>query len=113
MITIYGIPNCDKVRKTRKWFSDQAVIHRFHDFRRDGVDASLLREWINQLGSDALLNRRGTTWRQLDDAERLQADSDEGAIRLMQSNPSLIRRPVVEHSGRIVCGFDPDQLRNL
>lgn len=113
MITVYGIPNCDKVRKTRKWLREQAVTHEFHDFRREGVDAALLREWINQLGCEALLNRRGTTWRQLNDAERQQADSDEGAIQLMQSNPSLIRRPVVERRGRIVCGFDPQQLRNL
>lgn len=113
MITIYGIANCDKVRQTRKWFKEQAVEHQFHDFRRDGVETTMLRKWLEQLGSNILLNRRGTTWRQLDESQKKQAESDEGVISLMQAQPAVIKRPIVEKQGHIICGFDPEQFKAL
>lgn len=102
---LYGIANCDTVRKARRWLDARGVAHSFHDYRKAGADPAKLAEWSKALGWEALLNRRGTTFRKLDRAET--ADLDEGrALRLMAANPSLIRRPLVEHGGGLLVGFD-------
>ncbi len=106
-IILYGIPNCDTVRKARAWLGERGAAVQFHDFARQGVPLESLGRWAAQLGYDALLNRRGTTWRRLSPAEQQRASDAAGACALMQAHASLIRRPVVEWpDGRTTVGFD-------
>ena len=108
MIDLYGIPNCDTVKKARKWLDARALAYRFHDYKKEGAAPERLSRWSDALGWEALINRRGTTFRKLDDAER--ADLDEAkALGLMEAHPSLIRRPVVEHEGGLLVGFDESE----
>jgi arsenate reductase (glutaredoxin) len=105
--TVYGIANCDTVKRARAWLVAHGVEHRFHDFKKLGVPAPHLERWLAALGRDRLLNRQGTTWRKLDDAARAAAGDDAGARRLMIDQPSVIKRPVVEWAdARITVGFD-------
>jgi arsenate reductase (glutaredoxin) len=107
MTTLYGIPNCDTVKKARAWLAAQGVEHRFHDFKREGVPAAALAQWLQQAGRDTLINRKGTTWRQLSDAQREAVVDDASAAALLSAQPSLIKRPVVEWAdGRLTVGFD-------
>lgn len=106
MITLYGIRNCGTMKKAFTWLDEQGIEWQLHDFRRQGVDPKLLRQWAAALGWRTLLNTRGTTWRRLT-AEQ-QADMTAGkAVQLMEEYPSLIRRPVLEANGRLVVGFEP------
>jgi Spx/MgsR family transcriptional regulator len=108
MITLHGIPNCDTVKKARTWFDAHGVEYRFHDFKKLGAPAILIERWAARAGWEALLNRRGTTFRGLSDAEKADIDRAK-AVRLMEANPSLIKRPVVEDdSGRLTVGFSAD-----
>jgi Spx/MgsR family transcriptional regulator len=105
--TLYGIPNCDTVKKSRAWLADQGVAHAFHDFRKQGVPAERLDAWIQAAGWEKLLNRQGTTWRKLDAAAQAEAASSAGAKELMLAQPSVIKRPVVEWpDGTVTVGFD-------
>lgn len=104
-IQLYGIPNCDRVKAARAWLKERALEHDFHDHKREGVDRGRLRAWIDAAGWEALLNRRGTTFRKLDEADKADLDAEKAA-RLMEAHPSLIRRPVVEHAGGLLVGFD-------
>ncbi len=106
-IVVYGIPNCDTVRKARAWLAERGVPHQFHDFRQQGVPAGRLDAWIAQLGWELLLNRKGTTWRKLDAGAQARAQDAAGAKALMLAAPSVIKRPVVEWSGQTTVGFDP------
>jgi arsenate reductase len=107
-ITLYGIPNCDTVKKARAWLADRGVEHRFHDFRKDGVPADRLQAWQRCADGERLLNRQGTTWRKLPEAEQARAATPEGAHALMLAQPAVIKRPVVEWSdGSTTVGFDP------
>jgi len=111
-ITLYGIPNCDTVRKARAWLAEQGVEHVFHDFKKLGVPPARLDAWLRAAGRDRLLNRQGTTWRKLESHDQLQADNDAGARALMLSQPSVIKRPVVEWAdGEVTVGFDPEAWR--
>lgn len=110
MTILYGIPNCDTVRKARKWLDVQGIAHRFHDFRADGLTAERVAAWSDVLGWDALLNRRGATWRQLD-ADLRAAIGAATAPALLLAQPTLIRRPVLEHDGAVYLGFEPEQYR--
>lgn len=105
-ITLYGIPGCDTVKKARAWLTARGVAHDFHDFKKQGVPAGALARWTQALGWEALLNRRGTTWRGLDAATREGVHDAASACALMQALPSLIRRPVVEWSDAVTAGFD-------
>ncbi len=107
-VVVYGIANCDTVRKARRWFREHGIAARFHDFHKDGLAEADLRRWAAAVGAAALLNRRGMTWRRLDVADRARADDEEGAIALMLEYPTLIRRPVVEIGGRVTVGLDPE-----
>ena len=107
MVTIYGIPNCDTVKKARAWLAAQGVEHRFHDFRKDGVPAERLDAWVQAAGLDLLVNRRGTTWRKLTPADQAAADTAAGARALMLREPSVIKRPVVDWGRALTVGFDP------
>jgi arsenate reductase (glutaredoxin) len=103
MIHLYGIPNCDTVKKARAWLDGRGIGYTFHDYKKEGADASKVAAWVGQSGLDRVLNRRGTTFRKLSDAQRAQADSDP--VALMVAQPSLIKRPVVEHPGGLLVGF--------
>ena len=102
MLTVYGLKNCDACRKARKALADRE--HRFHDLREDGLDAAMLDRWIGALGWEALLNRRSTTWRALDDAEKAGLDAGR-AQGLMLAHPALVKRPVIDDGGTVRVGL--------
>ena len=105
---LYGIRNCDTVKKARAWLDGRGVAYRFHDYKSAGIDEARLRRWAAELGWDRLLNRGGTTFRKLPDADKEGLDESK-AIALMIAQPSMIRRPVVEADGRLFVGFDADR----
>ena len=107
MINVYGIPNCDTVKKARAWLTEQGLAYTFHDFKKQGVPVNQLPAWAQAVGWDKLLNRQGTTWRKLDAALQASADTPAGAQALMVANPSIIKRPVVQWpKGCLTVGFD-------
>lgn len=109
MVTIYGISNCDTVKKARQWLADAHVDVRFHDFKRAGVPAALLLRWLEEWGWEVVLNRRGTAWRSLDEARKAQVVDEASALALMLENASLIKRPVVDWgNGESTLGFVPE-----
>ncbi len=112
-ITVYGIPNCDTVKKSRAWFADQGLEVRFHDFKKQGVPADRLPAWMAAAGWQKLVNRQGTTWRKLPEPTQASVTDNHSAAALMQEQPSVIKRPVVEwqHGGQthISVGFAPEQ----
>lgn len=106
-IVLFGIPNCDTVKKARAWLTGQGVEVRFHDFAKSGVPVDRLAVWLAALGWEAVLNRRGTTWRKLPEADRDAVVDASSAARLIVVWPSLVKRPVVEWpDGRVTVGFD-------
>lgn len=108
MTKMYGIKNCDTVKKARDWLTGHGIAFDFHDYKTAGVDEARLRGWIGVVGWEALLNRAGTTFRSLSEADK--ADIDEAkAIALMLANPSIIKRPVLEHGDTVLVGFKPDR----
>ncbi|MFZ2290509.1 MAG: ArsC family reductase [Halopseudomonas yangmingensis] len=107
MITLYGIKACDTMKKARNWLDQQGVAYQFHDYKKDGIDAERLRAWCNEHGWEIILNRQGTTFRKLDDADKQNIDTDK-AIALMQANPSMIKRPVLDTGERRLVGFKPE-----
>lgn len=106
-LTLYGIANCDTVRRARRELAAAGVAHRFHDFRKDGLDPAALDRWIAAVGWETLLNRRGTTWRRISPDRREPLDA-ERARRLMLEEPTLIRRPVLERPNEIHVGWSED-----
>jgi Spx/MgsR family transcriptional regulator len=106
-ITVHGIPNCDTVKKARAWLQERGIAYDFHDFKKLGLPPEKVDRWIAAAGWEALVNRKGTTWRQLDDASRAAVVDAASARALMQHNTSVVKRPVVEWGdGRITVGFD-------
>jgi Spx/MgsR family transcriptional regulator len=103
-LTVYGIPNCDTVKKARRWLDDRGVAYQFHDFRKDGLAPGLLDNWLASVAWEHLLNRRGTTWRKLTPAEQQVSDA-LGAKSVMMSYPTVIKRPVFDLDGVILVGF--------
>jgi len=110
---VYGIETCDQVRKARNWLRAQDVAFRFHDFRVDGLPQPLLERWMGHLPWDALINRRSTTWRQIDATRRASVVDQTSAIDLLLANPTLVRRPVLERGDRILIGFSEPTYRAL
>jgi Spx/MgsR family transcriptional regulator len=108
MTTLYGIRNCDTVKKARAWLDAAGIGHAFHDYKTAGVDHARLTAWADALGWEALLNRSGTTFRKLPPADTADLDR-ERALELMATHPSLIRRPVVEHDGALLIGFKAER----
>lgn len=107
MIVLYGIKNCDTIKKARRWLDDHGKTYRFHDYRVDGLDESLLRSFVNALGWEALLNTRGTTWRKLDDAQKSAVKDADSAIILMLEMPAMIKRPLLCAPGKpMLLGFN-------
>ena len=103
-IQFYGMPNCDTVKKARTWLAGQGIDYAFHDYKKEGADRAKLERWADAVGWEVLLNRRGTTFRKLSEAEKSNIDREK-AIALMVEHPSLIKRPVVEYSGGVLVGF--------
>jgi arsenate reductase len=106
--TLYGIPNCDTVKKARDWLGQHGVAFDFHDYKKAGIDRATLQGWANQVGWEVLLNRSGTTFRGLA-PEQKEGIDEAKAIGLMTAQPSMIKRPVVEAGDRLLVGFKPDQ----
>ncbi len=108
MITLYGIPNCDTVKKARAWLSEHGSDYAFHDFKKQGVPPDALDQWLASVGWETLINRKGTMWRKLDDATR-EAVVDAGSARALALQcPSVIKRPVVQwNDGAVTVGFSP------
>lgn len=106
MLTVYGIPNCDTMKKARQWLQQQQLDYQFHDYKKAGIDTATLQQWVDQLGWELLVNRRGTTWRKLPESDR-EAINATTAIQLMQANPSLIKRPVLDTGHQLLVGFAP------
>lgn len=106
---VYGIPNCDSVKKARQWLKAQGLAHEFHDFKKQGVPPAQLQRWIEALGWEKILNRQGTTWRKLDAATQAAVQDADSASALALAQPSLIKRPVVEwDDASVSVGFVPD-----
>lgn len=107
MITIYGIKNCDTMKKAFKWLTDADIEYRFHDYKKDGVPTQELDNWLNELGWEALINRRGTTWRKLDEAVREGMDT-QNARKVILDNPSIVKRPLLDTGDERILGFKAD-----
>jgi arsenate reductase len=106
MTTLYGIPNCDTVKKARAWLTEHGVEHSFHDFKKLGVPEAALSEWLAAAGWETVINRKGNTWRQLDEATRAGVTDAASARAVALANPSVIKRPVVQWADGITVGFD-------
>jgi Spx/MgsR family transcriptional regulator len=106
-VTIYGIKNCDTMKKARTWLEEHDVAYDFHDYKASGIDRAHLEKWTQEAGWETVLNRAGTTFRKLPDAARENLDREK-AIALMLEQPSMIKRPVVEADGKLLVGFKPD-----
>ena len=106
MMKIYGIPNCNTVKKAREWLTEHHFDTPFHDFKKNGVPEEQLGQWIETLGWEALVNRKGTTWRKLDAATQAAVNDAASAVAVLAQHPSAIRRPVVEAGGALLVGFD-------
>jgi arsenate reductase (glutaredoxin) len=108
-ITLYGIPNCDTVKKSRAWFEAQGKAYQFHDFKKQGVPEAALREWVSALGWEALVNKKGTTWRKLEPSAQAAAVNADSAVALMLREASVIKRPVVVCGDRVTVGYVPEK----
>ena len=104
---LYGIPNCETVKKARTWLDQRGLAYTFHDYKKAGTDPARLAQWCNAAGWESVLNRAGTTFRKLPDADKQGLDQAKAAV-LMAANPSAIRRPIVEYTGGLLIGFKPD-----
>ena len=112
MVKIYGIPNCDTMKKARTWLDSHKVEYAFHDYKKQGIDKARLEGWIKQAGWETLLNRAGTTFKKLPDADK-ENITEKKAIALMLAQPSMIKRPVLEAKGKLTVGFQPETYKKL
>ncbi len=112
-ITLYGIPNCDTVKKARTWLAEQGQDVDFHDFKKQGLDAGTVTAWLEQIDWDVLVNRKGTTWRKLPDERKAAVTGKAGALALMLEQPSVIKRPVLDRDGQFSVGFSAAQYQDL
>jgi arsenate reductase len=107
VITIYGIRNCDTMKRARAWLDRRHLAYAFHDYKAEGIDKALLERWAKEVGWETLLNRAGTTFRKLPERERENV-TEKNAITLMLEQPSMIKRPVLDVGGKLLVGFKPD-----
>lgn len=109
---VYGIRNCDTIKKTLVWLSDHQIVYQFHDYKKEGISIEKLNHWADQLGWELLVNKRGTTWKKLDDSVKGRITDQTAATALMYEQTSLIKRPVIELDGTVLAvGFDESILR--
>jgi len=111
-VTIYGIKNCDTMKKARAWLDARGVVYRFHDYKAEGIDGASLARFVDALGWETVLNRAGTTFRALPDADKQGLDAAR-AIALMQAQPSMIKRPILDRDGALTAGFKPEIYETL
>lgn len=110
---VYGIKNCDSVKKALQWLKAKGIDYAFHDYKTSGISEEKLKEWCKQVGWEILLNRKGTTWKQLDEATKEATDNQSHAITLMRDKTSIIKRPVIEKDGKIVMvGYNEEEYIN-
>jgi arsenate reductase len=110
--TIYGIKNCDTMKKARAWLDGHGVAHQFHDYKESGIERAKLESWLKTVGWEVLLNRAGTTFRKLPDAAKSNL-TEARAVKLMLEQPSMIKRPVLEHGKTLLVGFSPEKYAAL
>lgn len=108
MPILYGIPNCNTVKKARQWLTENNIHYVFHDFKKLGIDLIHLNDWTKQVGLDVVINRQGNTWRHLDEQEKRSIETEASAFELVQNHTSLIKRPVLEYQGRVWFGFSDE-----
>lgn len=111
--TLYGIPNCDTVKKARTWLAEHGHDFEFHDFKKQGLSRELAARWLEQLDWEVLVNRKGMTWRNLPDERKASITDKTAALELMLENPSVIKRPVLEGAGPLSVGFSADQYARI
>jgi len=102
---MYGIPNCDTMKKARNWLKLHNIEYQFHDYKKNGTDENQLKDWVQELGWEKLINKRGTSWRKLNDETKASMD-DQAAIKVMQDNPSIIKRPLLIITDQKILGFN-------
>jgi arsenate reductase (glutaredoxin) len=107
---VYGIPNCDSVKKARAMLNERGIAYEFHDYKKLGVPDAELRRWVAAKGRDVILNRKGTTWRALDEATKASVIDDESAIAVMLANPSTIKRPIIVRDSNVFVGVDANAM---
>jgi Spx/MgsR family transcriptional regulator len=110
---VYGIPNCDSVKKARALLDERGIAYEFHDYKKLGVPEAELRRWVAAKGRDVILNRKGTTWRALDEATKERVIDDESAIRVMLVNPSTIKRPIIVNDDVVIVGVDTPAIASM
>lgn len=114
MITLYGIPNCNTVKKARDWLTENQIDYTFHDFKKQGVSEPMLSQWLNQVAQEKLINRAGMTWRKLDDPTKASITDNAGAIQLMIEKSSVIKRPILEKDDTVLAvGFKAENYQAL
>ncbi|MBJ7538389.1 ArsC family reductase [Marinomonas transparens] len=107
MIKIYGIKNCDTMKKAFRWLDDNKIEYVFHDYKKDGLDESKAKAWIEQLGWETVINKRGTTWRKLEDDVKISMDNEK-AVATIVNQTSMIKRPLIEVSDQLILGFNTE-----
>ena len=113
-MTLYGIKNCNTVKSAMDWLKKNEVDYEFHDYKSKGISAAKLKEWIGQVGWESLVNKRGTTWRQLDESIQKKVTNDKAAIELMTEKTSVIKRPLIERNGKVAAlGFDEAEYKKV
>jgi arsenate reductase len=112
-LTVYGIPNCDSVKKARVWLTERGVEHVFHDFKKQGVPPEALDAWLAQVGWETLLNRKCTTWRKLDPATQASVIDSQSARQVMLTHASVIKRPVCVLKGQVIVGVNPQAWQSV
>ena len=112
MITIFGIKNCDTMKKARSWLESHKIPHDFHDYKTEGIDEATLQGWVKKVGWEVLVNRAGTTFKKLPDADK-ERITEKKAIALMLAHPSMIKRPVLNAKGKLTVGFKPEEYDKL
>ena len=111
MIKIYGIKNCNSVKKAFDWLDEHNIQYEFHDYKKLGIDDDTAKTFIKHIGLDKVINRKGTTWRKLSESEQQSADNEQTAITLIQSNTSLIKRPIIAHRSGYLVGFSEEEYK--
>src|SRR5690554_5595515 len=114
MYIIYGINNCGTIRKTKKWFDEQGIEYQFHDYKKMGISKEKVEEWLQQVSIDDLINKRGTTWRKLDENQKTNIQDKESGVSIILENNSVVKRPIIEKENRIeMIGYDESVMETL
>ncbi len=108
MTTLYAIPNCNTVKKARTWLEEHHIDYDFHNYKKQHIDKTTLEQWVKEFGWEVIINRKGMTWRKLDNATRESMDTSS-AIQTMLDNPSIIKRPIINKDGKIIVGFNEQE----